>query len=76
MGNQDNALLDATVNLYRAVSSDLRSTPEEVVVRFAKKPIDESLESYSGIYGKIPSHGSILKGDFDRKSVEDILADL
>jgi len=76
MEKQDNALLYATVNLYRAASGDKKSTPEEIVVRFANRPITTPLAHHSRISGKMPSHGSILTGRFKQKSVEEILADL
>jgi hypothetical protein len=76
MGKQDKDLLNATINLYRAASDDKRSTLEEIVIRFANMQIKKPLAHHSRISGKMPSHGSILKGRFKQKAVEEILAEL
>jgi len=76
MRKQDKTLLDAADKLYRVATGDKKTTSEEIVLKFANKPITEPLAHHSGISGKIPSPGSILTGDFKRKSVEEILADL
>jgi len=76
MGKQDKALLDSTIELYRIVSNDKKSTSEEIVARFANRSTTKPLAHHSRISGKMPSHGSILTGRFKQKSVEEVLADL
>jgi hypothetical protein len=69
-------LLDATMHLYRTITGDMTSTPEEVALAFAREPTTAPLEHYSSLSGNMPSNGHILSGELPKKSVEEILAEL
>jgi len=76
MGKQDNDLLDATIKLYRVAANDEKATSEEIVIKFANRPINKPLAHHSKISGKMSSFGSIVTGRFKQKGVEEILFNL